>query len=92
MATNTTITDLYDADTHHDLARSPGEGMSEPSPALYRTAVQRAMARLDGFARGLGLDGATTREIIEKVVVEMPLAEDEERLIEARHRMIMAST
>ena len=55
--------------------------MSQSSPPLYRAAVQRAMARLDGFARGLGLDEATTREIVEKVVVETPLAEEEERLI-----------
>ena len=61
------------------------------SESVDRTVVQHMMRRLDGFARGLGLDEATTREIIEKVVVEMPLAEDEERLIEARHRMIIAS-
>ena len=65
--------------------------MSESSPPLYRAAVHRVMVRLDGLARGLGLDEATTREIVEKVVVEMPLAEEEERLVEARHRMIVAS-
>ena len=65
--------------------------MSESCPPLYRVAVQRSMARLDGFARGLGLDESTTREIVEKVVVELPLIEDGERLIEVRHRMIIAA-
>lgn len=64
--------------------------MSESSPPLYKAAVHRAMARLDGFARGLGLDEATTRTIVEQVVVELPLAEDEQRLVEARNRMIAA--
>lgn len=65
--------------------------MSESSPPLFKAAVHRAMARLDGFARGLGLDEAATRMIVEQVVVELPLAEDEERLAEARRRMIAAS-
>ena len=65
--------------------------MSEPSDRPDRAAVHRAMARLDGFARGLGLDEATTRGIVEKVVVDMPDQPDEERLAEARRRMIVAS-
>ena len=91
MASYTTGSNLHDADTRLDPDRASGEGMSESFPPPYRAAAQRAMARLDGFARGLGLDEATTREIVEKVVVEMPLAEDEERLVEARYRMIVAS-
>jgi hypothetical protein len=62
--------------------------MSEPSDRPDRAAVYRAMARLDGFARGLGLDEATTRRIVEKVVADMPDQPDEERLAEARSRMI----
>ena len=65
--------------------------MSEPSDRPDRAAVHRAMARLDGFARGLGLDEATTRGIVEKVVADMPDQPDEERLAEARSRMIVAS-
>ncbi|MGU3340785.1 hypothetical protein ACLBXJ_22445 [Methylobacterium mesophilicum] len=65
--------------------------MSESSPLLFKAAVHRAMARLDGFARGLGLDDAVTRVIVEQVVVELPLAEDEQRLAEARQRMIAVS-
>jgi hypothetical protein len=49
------------------------------------------MRRLDGFARGLGLDGAITRAIVEKVAVDMLDQSDEERLAEARRRMIVAS-
>lgn len=65
--------------------------MSEPSDTPDRAAVHRAMARLDGFARGLGLDEATTRTIVETVVADMPDQSDEERLAEARRRMIVAS-
>jgi len=62
--------------------------MSEPTD---RPAVQQMMRRLDGFARGLGLDEATTRTIVETVVADMPDQSDEERLAEARRRMIVAS-
>lgn len=63
--------------------------MSEP---VDRTTVQQMMRRLDGFARGLGLDEATVRTIVEKVVADMPEQLDEERLAEARRRMLVAST
>jgi hypothetical protein len=62
--------------------------MSEP---VDRAVVQQMMRRLDGFARGLGLDEGTTRGIIEKVIVDMHEQPDEERLAEARGRMIAAS-
>jgi hypothetical protein len=62
--------------------------MSEP---IDRAAVQQMMRRLDGFARGLGLDEATTRAIVEKVVADMHEQPEEERLAEARSRMIVAS-
>lgn len=91
MASNTTGSNLHDADTRLDPDRASGEGMSESFPPPYRAAVQRAMARLDGFARGLGLDEATTRQIVETVVADMPDQSDEERLAEARRRMIVAS-
>ncbi|MGH1574965.1 hypothetical protein ACRAWG_35420 [Methylobacterium sp. P31] len=53
--------------------------------------AQRLTRRLDGFARGLGLDGATTREIVKKVLADMPTRTDDERLMEARKRMLVAS-
>ena len=65
--------------------------MTEPSAPPDRAAVKRAMARLDGFARGLGLDEATTRRIVEEVVTDMPERDDDERLMEARKRMLKAS-
>ncbi|MCJ2116513.1 hypothetical protein MKK65_07955 [Methylobacterium sp. J-001] len=54
-------------------------------------AIQHMMRRLDGFARGLGLDEAATRQIVEKVAADMADQPDEERMIEARTRMIVAS-
>jgi hypothetical protein len=62
--------------------------MNEPAE---RTTVQHMMRRLDGFARGLGLDQAATRQIVEKVAADMADQSDEERMIEARTRMIVAS-
>ncbi|TXN76090.1 hypothetical protein FV228_01645 [Methylobacterium sp. WL18] len=61
------------------------------SESVDRTVVQHMMRRLDGFARGLGLDEATTRQIVEKVAADMADRPDEERMIEARTRMIVAS-
>ena len=66
--------------------------MSEPLGTPDKAAAHRAMARLDGFARGLGLDEATTRTIVETVVVGMLLVEDKERMIEAWDLMVMAFT
>jgi len=62
-------------------------GQLDPSHA----AAQRLIRRLDGFARGLGLEGAITRKIVEKVLADMPSRTDDERLMEARKRMLMAS-
>jgi hypothetical protein len=62
--------------------------MSEP---VDRAAVQHMMRRLDGFARGLGLDEATAREIVEKVAADMAERSDDERMMEARKRMLLAS-
>lgn len=63
----------------------------EAAAACERYAIQHMMRRLDGFARGLGLSEAATQEIVEKVASEMLMRTDEERLIEARTRMIEAS-
>ncbi|MCJ2117119.1 hypothetical protein MKK65_11190 [Methylobacterium sp. J-001] len=65
--------------------------MSEPAGTPDKATIHRAMARLDGFARGLGLDEATTRQIVEAVVTDMPDQPEDERLAEARRRMIVAS-
>jgi hypothetical protein len=63
----------------------------DPEAAHQRAAIQHMMRRLDGFARGLGLDEAATRLIVEKVFADMPVHTDEERLTEARTRMLPAS-
>ncbi|CAM3174369.1 MULTISPECIES: hypothetical protein [unclassified Methylobacterium] len=65
--------------------------MSDEPSLPDRTATQHMMRRLDGFARGLGLEEAATRTIVEKVATELPEHSDEERLAEARRRMIVAS-
>lgn len=66
--------------------------MSEPSAGpVDRAAVQRLMRRVEGFARGLGLDDASARRVVEAVVADMPSRLDEERVAEARVRMISAA-
>ena len=59
--------------------------MSDPREAAHSAStIQYMMRRLDGFARGLGLDEAAMRQIVEKVVADMPEQSDKERLVEAR--------
>lgn len=66
--------------------------MSDESETAHeRAAIQHMMRRLDGFARGLGLDEVATRRIDEQIAAEMPDQSDEERLDVARQRMIVAS-
>lgn len=55
-------------------------------------AVQHMMRRVDGFARGLGLDEAAAHQIVEKIAAEMPGQSDNEQLDAARQRMIIASS
>jgi hypothetical protein len=57
-----------------------------------RTAeVRYMMDRLQAFAHGLGLDEAATQQIVEKVLADMPIRSIQERLTEARARMVGAS-
>ncbi|MCJ2101040.1 hypothetical protein [Methylobacterium sp. E-046] len=58
---------------------------------LRKAEVQRMMRRLIGFARGLGLDEATIRRIVRQVAADMPSRMDDERLVEARLRMVAAA-
>lgn len=62
----------------------------DPEVAHVRTAIQHMMRCLDGFARGLGLDEATTQQIVEKFAAEMLIRTDEERMIEAHTLMTEA--
>jgi hypothetical protein len=63
----------------------------DPEASHERAAIQHMMRRLDGFARGLGLDEAATRQVVENVFADMPMRTAEERLVEVRARMIGAS-
>ena len=63
----------------------------EPSGPIDKAAVQRLVRRVDGFARGLGLDGDTMRRIAEGVIADMPSRSDEERVMEARKRLLLAA-
>jgi hypothetical protein len=54
--------------------------VTEPEPPpVDRLAVQRLCRQVDGFARGLGIDVETTRQIVEKVVADMPDCDDDAR-------------
>ena len=62
-------------------------GHTAPDPL----AVKRIVARLDGFARGLGLERAVARGIVEAVVADLPDRDDEALAMEARKRMLKAA-
>jgi hypothetical protein len=68
--------------------------MSAGTPEIQRerAAIQYMMRRLDGFARGLGLIEATTRQIVEKVAADMPERSDDERLETARNSLLAAAS
>ena len=57
----------------------------------YEEIVELLMARLHGFAHGLGLDEAKARQIVEQVITDMPLHTDDERLEWAWNWMRAAS-
>ncbi|MGU3664558.1 hypothetical protein ACLBX9_10280 [Methylobacterium sp. A49B] len=63
----------------------------DPEAAHERAVIQHIIRRLDRSARGVGLDEATTRQVVEKVVADMPLAQDDDRLALARNWMLIAS-
>jgi hypothetical protein len=65
----------------------PANSNVEPPTA----EVRYMMDRLGELARGLGLDEAVTRQIVEKVLADMPIRTTQERLTEARARMVVAS-
>jgi len=62
----------------------------DSASAHERAAIQYMMRRLDGFARGLGLDEAATRQIVMRIAADMPERSDEDRLESAR-RCLLAS-
>jgi hypothetical protein len=64
--------------------------MSESDPN-HEIVVARLMRQLHGFAQRLGLDRETTRGIVDRVIADMPLAPDDDRLARARNWMLIAS-
>ena len=64
--------------------------MSDPDPN-HEIVVARLMRQLYGFAQGLGLDEPTTRDIVNRVIKDMPLTPDDDRLARARNWMLIAS-
>ena len=65
--------------------------MSDDADPNRQIVIERLMRRLEGFAVGIGLDEETTRHIVERVITDMPLASDDDRLARARNRMLIAS-
>ena len=64
--------------------------MSEPDPN-HEIVVARLMRQLYGFAEGLGVDEFNLRAIVERVIADMPLMPDNDRLARARNWMLIAS-
>ncbi|WP_457104354.1 hypothetical protein [Methylobacterium sp. P5_C11] len=63
-----------------------------PETQHARAAIQHMMRRMDGFARGLGLDEAATREIVARIAADMPERSDDERLETARNCLLAAAS
>ena len=57
----------------------------------HEIVVERLMLGLRGFARGLGLDEKVVRHIVNRVIIDMPLTPDEDRMAKARDWMLIAS-
>lgn len=64
----------------------------DPEAAYERAAIHHLTRRLHLFARGLGLDEATTRQVVEKVFADMPMRTDEERLETARKCLLAVAS
>lgn len=65
--------------------------MSDDPDPKHEIVVARLLRQLYGFAQGLGLDEATLRGIVERVINDMPLAPDDDRLARARNWMLIAA-
>ena len=53
-------------------------------------AANRLMERLSGFVQGIGMSGMEARQIIDRVIAELPYAGDGEREAKARAWMLIA--
>ena len=57
----------------------------------HEIVVASLMLQLYGFAQWLGLDEATKRHLFERVIADVPLAPDDDRLARARNWMLITS-
>ncbi|MCJ2119252.1 hypothetical protein MKK65_22220 [Methylobacterium sp. J-001] len=58
----------------------------------YEIVVQRLMGHLQSHARELNLNDGLVRHIVSRVIRDMPLCPDDERVSEARQWMAIAAT
>ncbi|WCS27758.1 hypothetical protein LOK46_13340 [Methylobacterium sp. NMS14P] len=65
--------------------------MIEDTDPNREIVIERLMDRLEGFAVGIGLDRDTTRRLVDRVITDMPLTPDEDRLARVRNWMLIAS-
>ncbi len=65
--------------------------MSDEADPNREIVIERLMERLEAFAVGIGLDHETTRHIVDRVITDMPLASDDDRLARARNWMPITS-
>ena len=54
--------------------------------------AERLIRRLQVFGHGLGLDDEIIRDIVERVIADMTLTSDEDRVAEARNWMLIAGS
>ena len=57
----------------------------------HQVVVERLIQALRGFAHGLGLDENVVRHIVNRVITDMPLTPDEDRMAKARDWTLIAS-
>ncbi|XYD12466.1 hypothetical protein R1A27_31470 (plasmid) [Methylobacterium sp. NMS12] len=65
--------------------------MIEDTDPNREIVIKRLMERLEEFALGIGLDRDTTRRLVDRVITDMPLTPDEDRLARVRNWMLIAS-
>jgi hypothetical protein len=65
--------------------------MSDTADPRHEIVVARLMRQLYGFAHDLGVDEFDVRLIAERVIADMPLMPDHDRLARARNWLLVAS-
>ncbi|GLS70396.1 hypothetical protein [Methylobacterium tardum] len=65
--------------------------MSDTADPRHEIVVARLMRQLDRFAHDLGVDEFDVRLIAQRVIADMPLMPDEDRLARARNWLLVAS-